>query len=237
MLEVRNLSRSFGGLTALKGVSLHVAEGEIVAIIGPNGAGKSTLFNCISGFLPPSQGEVRFHGEEITRLAPEEITRRGLARTFQIPRVFGGMSVLENVLVGSLLRSQRVTDARMRALKVLEQVGLLRPEDPVEALGIAARKRLELARALATEPKLLLLDEVAGGLNPAEAESLVGVLQSLHRAGVTLVLVEHVLEVVMRLAHRVVVLDYGETIAEGSPEEIVRHPRVIEAYLGRRGRA
>jgi len=212
-----------------------VEEGEVLALIGPNGAGKTTLFNCITGQSRPTSGTVAFHGRDITGRAPSATARAGLMRTFQIPRSFTQMSVLDNVMVGALLWERRVGPARERASSVLEMVGL---EDrryvPAGSLNVAGRKRLGLARALATRPTLLLLDEVAGGLNPTEVEALLQVLDRIHGSGVTLVLVEHVLEVVMRMARRVLVLDYGRLIAEGAPGDIVHDDRVIEAYLGRR---
>jgi branched-chain amino acid transport system ATP-binding protein len=235
LLEVEKLTKRFGGLVANNNLSFAVDSGEIVAMIGPNGSGKSTLFNCIAGHLPPTSGSVRLGGVELVGRSPEAIAGLGLIRTWQIPRSFAGMSLLENVMVGALLRHPRPDLARHEAQRVLDAVGLgergaVRAGD----LNIARQKRLELARALATSPTLLLLDEVAGGLNPTEAHELVEILREIHARGVTLVIVEHVLEVVMRLAHRVLVLDYGELIAAGTPDEVVRNPAVIEAYLGKK---
>lgn len=235
LLDVERLTKRFGGLVANRDVSFAVAAGEIVAIIGPNGAGKSTLFNCLAGHYAPTSGSVRFDGAEIVGRAPEAIAALGLLRTYQIPRSFAAMSVLENVMVGALLRHADLAAARREALGVLGTVGLgdrgtVRAGD----LNVAGQKRIELARVLATSPRLLLLDEVAGGLNPAEALELVEILRAIHARGVTLVIVEHVLEVVMRLAQRVLVLDFGALIASGTPEEVVRNPAVIEAYLGRK---
>lgn len=238
LLEVKDLTKRFGGLVANKDISLSVEEGEIVAIIGPNGAGKSTLFNGLVGHHEPTSGTVRFKGEPLAGKRPEQVAALGLVRTYQIPRSFGQMTVLENAMVGSLLRHPRLADARREALRVLELVGLADRHDVKAAgLNVAGQKRVELARALATEPRMLLLDEVAGGLNPAEAIALAEILRGIHAAGVTLIIVEHVLEVVMRLAQRVLVLNFGQTIAEGPPQDIVRHPAVIEAYLGRKHRA
>nr|WP_255701940.1 ABC transporter ATP-binding protein [Bordetella sp. LUAb4] len=238
MLEVKELTKRFGGLVANKDINLTVGEGEIVAIIGPNGAGKSTLFNGLVGYHEPTSGTVTFNGQSMLGLKPEQVAAMGLVRTYQIPRNFGQMTVLENAMVGALLRHPRLADARAAARKVLELVGLAdRADVKAAGLNVAGQKRVELARALSTEPKMLLLDEVAGGLNPTEAIALAEILRGIHQAGVTLVIVEHVLEVVMRLAQRVMVLNFGQTIAEGPPQEIVRNPAVIEAYLGRKHRA
>ena len=238
LLEVERLTKRFGGLVANDDVSFAVDTGEIVAIIGPNGSGKSTLFNCIAGHHSPTSGSVRLGGVDLVGRAPEAIAGLGLMRTWQIPRSFAGMSVLENVTVGALLRHARPDRAKHEAQRVLDAVGLSeRGAARAGDLNIARQKRLELARALATSPTLLLLDEVAGGLNPTEANELVEILRQIHARGITLLIVEHVLEVVMRLAHRVLVLDYGELIASGTPEEIVRNSAVIEAYLGRKRHA
>jgi branched-chain amino acid transport system ATP-binding protein len=237
LLEVKDLTKRFGGLVANKDINLTVAAGEIVAVIGPNGAGKSTLFNGLVGHHAPTSGTVSFNGQSMIGRKPEQVAAMGLVRTYQIPRNFGQMTVLENAMVGALLRHPRLHDARQAAQKVLELVGLAERADVKAAgLNVAGQKRVELARALATEPRMLLLDEVAGGLNPTEAIALAEILRGIHAAGVTLVIVEHVLEVVMRLAQRVLVLNFGQTIAEGPPGEIVRNPAVIEAYLGRKHR-
>ncbi|MFC4276483.1 ABC transporter ATP-binding protein [Achromobacter aloeverae] len=238
LLEVKELTKRFGGLVANKDINLSVGEGEIVAIIGPNGAGKSTLFNGLVGYHEPTSGTVTFGGKSMLGLKPEQVAAMGLVRTYQIPRNFGQMTVLENAMVGALLRHPRLADAREAARKVLDLVGLAdRADVKAAGLNVAGQKRVELARALATEPRMLLLDEVAGGLNPTEAIALADILRGIHQSGVTLVIVEHVLEVVMRLAQRVLVLNFGQMIAEGPPQEIVRNPTVIEAYLGRKHRA
>jgi branched-chain amino acid transport system ATP-binding protein len=237
LLDVKNLTKRFGGLVANKDISLSVEAGEIVAIIGPNGAGKSTLFNGLTGSHEPTSGTVEFNGMPMAGKRPEQVAAMGLARTYQIPRNFGEMTVLENAMVGAMLRHPRLDDARREAARVLDLVGLgERAGVRAAELNVAGQKRVELARALATEPRMLLLDEVAGGLNPTEAIALAEILRGIHARGVTLVIVEHVLEVVMRLAHRVLVLNFGQMIAEGPPAEIVRNPTVIEAYLGRKHR-
>ncbi len=238
LLDVKNLTKQFGGLVANKDISLSVEAGEIVAIIGPNGAGKSTLFNGLVGHHEPTSGSVTFDGQSMIGRRPEQVAAMGLVRTYQIPRSFGQMTVLENAMVGALLRHPRLQDARRESARVLELVGLAERADVrASELNVAGQKRVELARALATEPRMLLLDEVAGGLNPAEDIALSEILRGIHASGVTLIIVEHVLEVVMRLAQRVLVLNFGQMIAEGAPQEIVRDPAVIEAYLGRKHRA
>jgi len=237
LLDVKQLTKRFGGLVANKDISLSVAAGEIVAVIGPNGAGKSTLFNGLVGAHQPTSGTVEFDGNPLSGKTPEQVAALGLVRSYQIPRNFGDMTVLENAMVGALLRHPRLQDARQAADAVLKLVGLQdRADVRARDLNVAGQKRVELARALATQPKMMLLDEVAGGLNPTEAIALSDILRDIHASGVTLIIVEHVLEVVMRLAHRVLVLNFGQTIAEGPPQEIVRHPAVIEAYLGRKHR-
>jgi len=235
LLEVEGLTRSFGGVAANQDISFSVAEGAIVGLLGPNGAGKTTLFNCITGFLRPDAGQVRFAGVDVTGRSPSELARRGLVRTFQIMRVFPTLTALENVQVGALLRHGRVAEARRRALDVLDELGLgkrahLRARD----LTTAERKRVEIARALATEPRAILLDEAMSGLNPKEVADAVALVRRLRERGLTIVLVEHVLEVVMPLAETVIVLQQGRKIAEGPPQQLARDPAVIAAYLGPR---
>ena len=235
LLEVEGLTKSFGGVAANEDISFSVAEGAIVGLLGPNGAGKTTLFNCITGFLRPDTGRVRFAGADVTGRSPSDLARRGLVRTFQIMRVFPTLTALENVQVGALLRHGRVAEARRRALDVLDELGLgprahLRARD----LTTAERKRVEIARALATEPRAILLDEAMSGLNPKEVADAVALVRRLRERGLTNVLVEHVLEVVMPLAETVIVLQQGRKIAEGAPQQLARDPAVIAAYLGPR---
>jgi ABC-type branched-subunit amino acid transport system ATPase component len=249
LLQVTELTKYFGGVKALEGVSFAVAPGEIVGLIGPNGAGKTTCFNLINGLMPPTGGAVRLDGVDLVGLPPYRRAARGLARTFQNIQLFGGMSVLENVLTGNHLhqkvgvlgalwpgaRQRRAEkEARDEARKWLNLVGLGDKEDsPAEALAYGEQRRLEVARALAQEPKLLLMDEPAAGLNPRETEDLMALMEKLRALGITLLVIEHDMSLVMGLSHRVVVLDYGQVIATGPPQEIRRDPRVIEAYLGR----
>lgn len=233
MLEVRDLSKRFGGIRAVDGASLAVNQGEIVALLGPNGAGKTTLFAAIAGFVRPDSGHVHLAGTEITGLAPHIICARGLVRTFQIVQPFGALSVRENIAVGAHLHHAARRKALARAEEVAEQVGLgARLGQQASTLTVAGRKRLELARALATDPKLLLLDEVMAGLNPVEVAEIVPVVQAIRNSGVTILLIEHVMQAVVSLAERAYVLNNGRIIASGTTAEVASDPGVIEAYLG-----
>jgi branched-chain amino acid transport system ATP-binding protein len=233
LLELKAVCKNFGGLKAVNQVSLGLEEGEILGIIGPNGAGKTTLFNTITGFYNPDDGEVWFEKKRLINLKPHQICKKGMVRTFQIVKPFLELTVLENVVIAALNRTKSVQEATERALKTIEFVGL---KDKVDTLGtgltLPHRKRLELARALATEPKLLLLDEVMAGLTPTEVDELIRLLKKVNERGITILLIEHVMRGVMALSQRVIVLNYGEKIAEGVPQEVVKNRQVIEAYLG-----
>ncbi len=238
ILETRNVSRRFGGLVANRNVSIQVFPGELLGLIGPNGAGKSTFFNLIAGAFPPREGQILFEGREIQRLPPAERCRLGVARTFQVPRSFDSMSVVENVMVGALVRRAGARAARRAALQVIDDLGLGHRADAAAGdLTPPEKRRLELGRALASEPKLLLLDEVLTGLTPSEAQGGVEIVRRVRARGVTVVMVEHVMEVVMPLVDRAVVLHLGEVLAEGKPADVVRDERVIAAYLGSKRRA
>jgi branched-chain amino acid transport system ATP-binding protein len=234
LLSLQNVSKRFRGLVAVDNVSFEVNEGEIFAVIGANGAGKTTLFNMIAGALEPNQGSITFDGVPIHGLAPDAVCRRGIARTFQLVRPFPALSVEDNVVVGALLHRHGVGEAHDRAQALLQRFGLFeRRHQPASALTLPDRKRLEVVRALATEPKLLLLDEVVAGLRPTEVDRLVGVLKELNRdSGLTILMIEHVMRAVMALAGRVLVLDHGVAIAEGTPDAVVRDPAVVQSYLG-----
>ncbi len=233
LLRVDNVTMRFGGLLAVDNMSFTAMPGRITALIGPNGAGKTTLFSIISGFQRPTEGRILFNGADITGESPHELARRGIARTFQIVQPFAGLSVCENIAIGAHLTCQRRADALAAASDVARAVGLSAQLDrPAASLTVAGRKRLELARALAIEPRLLLLDEVLAGLNPSEVRDMVPVIRAIAQGGITIVMIEHVMQAVMSLAEHVFVLSEGRIITEGTPQAVAGDPRVIEAYLG-----
>ena len=233
LLDVRGLTKRFGGLLANDGVDLTVARGEIVGLIGPNGAGKTTVFNCLTGQVRADAGRIVFDSLDLTACSPEEAARAGIARTFQIVKVFREMTVLENVLVGAFLRERTGAAARRRALSAIETTALLPwKQRPAGELPVALQKRVEIARAVATGPRLLILDEALSGLDGGETRDALRVLRSIRERGVALLLVEHVMEVIMAISERVGVLEAGRVIAQGPPAAVARDPRVVEAYLG-----
>jgi branched-chain amino acid transport system ATP-binding protein len=234
LLQVDSVSKRFRGLVAVDRLSFDVPEGGIYAVIGPNGAGKTTLFNTIAGVFRPDGGEIRFAGARIDGLREDEICRRGIGRTFQIVRPFPALTIEDNVVVGALLRQRSVEDARRHARDILQRLDLAdKRAQRASALTLPDRKRLEVARALATGPKLLLLDEVMAGLRPTETDRMVAILRELNReTGITILLIEHVMRAVMALASRILVLHHGAAISEGTPEQVVRDPAVIHSYLG-----
>jgi branched-chain amino acid transport system ATP-binding protein len=235
LLEVEGLTRFFGGLRAVGDLSFSVEGGEILGLIGPNGAGKTTVFNLVTGFVRPSGGTVRLDGRDVTGRKPHEVTRRGIARTFQIVKPFPGLSVKENVTLAAFLRHPRRGDAEASAAAVIDRLGLAARSGTLAGqLTLMDQKRLEMARALATEPRVLLLDEPMGGLNPSEVDLASGLVEGIRRGGVTVVLVEHVMKAIMRISDRVLVMHHGEKIALGTPAEVVRDPAVIAAYFGQK---
>jgi branched-chain amino acid transport system ATP-binding protein len=233
-LELRGVSKSFRGLKAVSGASFDVAPGGLHALIGPNGAGKTTIFNVVAGVYAPDEGEIRFDGRPIHGLRPDQVCAAGVGRTFQIVKPFAGLTVLDNVVVGALRQQKDVSAAKSYAAEIVEKLGLgAKREMVASSLTLPDRKRLEVARALATRPKLLLLDEVMAGLRPTECDQMVAVFRELNRAeGLTILLIEHVMRAVMALAQHIVVLHHGEVIARGTPDEVVRDPAVLESYLG-----
>jgi branched-chain amino acid transport system ATP-binding protein len=233
LLEVRGVSKSFRGLRAVREASFDVAEGAIHALIGPNGAGKTTIFNMIAGVYAPDAGEILFAGRAIHGRRPEELCAAGIGRTFQLVKPFAGLTVLDNVMVGAFLRERHASSARAAAAALLERFGLGAKRDaPAASLTLPDRKRLEVARALATRPRLLLLDEVMAGLRPTECDQMVEVFRAVNREGITILLIEHVMRAVMALAQDMCVLHHGEVIARGTPQQVVRDPAVLECYLG-----
>jgi len=233
LLKVENVSMFFGGLAALTDVSFEVNKGEIVALIGPNGAGKTTMFNCINGFYNPSRGKLLFNSEDISGKKPYQVCMKGMARTFQVVKPLQRMSVLDNVIASSFLRSKNKHEAEKNAMEVLELTGLVEDKDIIsKGLPLGKRKRLEIARALATKPELLLLDESFAGLNPAELNQSIEIIRKIKEQGITILIIEHHMKVIMSISDRIVVLCYGQKIAEGTPSQIGNNPEVIEAYLG-----
>ncbi len=233
VLKLESVTVAFGGLVAVDTVSFQVAAGEIVGLIGPNGAGKTTVFNAVSGYYKPTRGHIAFLGRDITGRQPYALAAMGIGRTFQIVKPFAGLSVLENIIVASYLRYPRQAQARDKAWEVLRFIGLAdRADVPAAGLTLAGRKRLEIGKALALEPKLLLLDEVVAGLNPTEADQTVHLILKIRDAGMTILIVEHIMRVIMKISTRIIVLNYGRMIAQGKPDEVARNREVIEAYLG-----
>jgi branched-chain amino acid transport system ATP-binding protein len=233
LLEARDIVKEFGAFRAVDGAALTVAEGEIIGLIGPNGAGKSTFFNCLSGDTEPTAGTIRFRNQEVTKSTPEAHARLGMARTFQVPVTFEDMTVLENVMVGAFLRHPQRAAASRKADEILSFTGLSHlATSPAGSLGTPGRKRLEIARALATEPSLLLLDEALAGLTPAEVRLAIDLVRRIKQLGITIVIVEHIMEVILSLTDRAVVFHQGKVIAEGAPRTVVDDPAVVAAYLG-----
>ena len=233
-LETVDVTRFFGGLAAVSNVSFQVKQGEIVGLIGPNGAGKTTIFNLINNYFSPTSGEIVFQGEKITGLPTHEICKRGIARTFQVVKPFRRMSVLDNIMTSAFLRYPKAEEAREKARWCLDFTDLLAYQNTLgRSLPLGQRKRLEIARALATEPKLLLLDETCAGLNPSELNEAIDIIRKINQElGITIIIIEHHMKVIMSISHRIVVLHHGQKISEGTPQQVVSSPQVVEAYLG-----
>ena len=233
LLEAKDISKAFGTFRAVSGASLTVEEGEIIGLIGPNGAGKSTFFNCLAGDMPVTSGQIVFDGQDITSAAPEAHARIGIGRTFQVPATFEDMTVLENVMIGTFLRHSQLAEARDHAHRILELTGLAaQASNRARSLGTPGRKRLEIARVWATTPRLMLLDESLAGLTPTELREAIALVRRIHETGITIVIVEHIMEVIMTLTRRVLVFNQGRVIASGTPDEVVKNEAVIQAYLG-----
>jgi len=239
IIEVKEVTKYFGGLRALYNISFTLAVGEILGLIGPNGAGKTTLFNIIAGTFPPTSGSVRFNGEEITSQEPREICHKGISRTYQLVRPFSSLTVYENVLVGLYFGKPEKADSismEKEAYELLQLTGILQKANtPAKNLTLVGRKQLEIARALATHPKVLLLDEAVSGLNPTETETMMGLIRKIQSRGITVFMIEHIMKAVMGLSNRILVLNFGELIAQGTPEQVSMNKDVIEAYLGAEG--
>ena len=233
LLEIRDVSKRFGGLVALTDVSYSVNKGEILGLIGPNGAGKTTLFNAVNGFYPPTKGQVLFKGEKISHLKPHQICKLGIGRTFQVVRPLRRMTVLDNVIASAFLRAKNKKEAEEMALDALRFTGLYEDRNQIsKGLPLGKRKKLEITRALATKPEMLLLDESFAGLNPSEQNELIDIIRKIKTKGITIMIIEHHMKVIKALSDKIVVLNYGQKIAEGTPKEISGNPLVIEAYLG-----
>jgi branched-chain amino acid transport system ATP-binding protein len=233
LLEIKNLTKAFGGLIAVDNISFHVEKGEIVGLIGPNGSGKTTTFNCINQFFPITSGDILFNGKSINGLKTHQICHLGIGRTFQVVKPLSRMTVLENVTASAFCRVNTIKGAQNEALKVLDFCNLTDQKDKLaKSLPIAGRKRLEIARALATKPELLLLDETAAGLNPGELDEAIELIKRIRENGVSILIVEHIMKVIMTISDRIHAINFGQTIAEGTPQEVANNPAVIEAYLG-----
>jgi branched-chain amino acid transport system ATP-binding protein len=233
LVEIKGVSKLFGGLAALTGVSFSVNQGEILGLIGPNGAGKTTLFNVVNGFYPPSRGEVLFKGEKISHLKPHRICKLGIGRTFQVVKPLQRMTALDNVIASAFLRAKNKKEAEQMALEAMRFTGLIEDSKVIsKGLPLGKRKKLEITRALATRPEMLLLDESFAGLNPSEQNEVIEIIRKVKASGITIMVIEHHMKVIMSISDRIVVLNYGEKIAEGTPKEIGNNPLVIQAYLG-----